>query len=194
MKWPGIIIVLYAAAFEIDKMLALPLVNSAGVFFLSPKYILQHRTAIFGLVGSHTLQYILLFDEPTDMKGMPLMEESSIGYRSLSLGAFLCLLILTATLGNLLVCIAVVTEKSLRKLSNLFFVSLAVSDLLVGAMVMPFALVNDLSSWRFGQDFCKLWIASDVMCSTASILNLMAISFDRLGAVVAFTHFCFTRN
>ena len=128
------------------------------------------------------------------MKGMPLMEESSIDYRSLSLGAFLCLLILTATLGNLLVCIAVVTEKSLRKLSNLFFVSLAVSDLLVGAMVMPFALVNDLSSWRFGQDFCKLWIASDVMCSTASILNLMAISFDRLGAAVAFTHFCFTRN
>ena len=115
------------------------------------------------------------------MKGMPLMEESSIDYRSFSLGAFLCLLILTATLGNLLVCIAVVTEKSLRKLSNLFFVSLAVSDLLVGAMVMPLALVNDLSSWKFGQDFCKLWIASDVMCSTASILNLMAISFDRLG-------------
>ena len=77
-------------------------------------------------------------------------------------------------------CVAVVTEKSLRKLSNLFFVSLAVSDLLVGSIVMPFALVNDLShSWLFGRDFCKLWIASDVMGSTASILNLMAISFDR---------------
>ena len=59
--------------------------------------------------------------------------------------------------------------------------SLALSDLLVGAVVMPLALINDLSAhgWRFGQDFCKIWIASDVMCSTASILNLMAISFDR---------------
>ena len=70
------------------------------------------------------------------IRTMHLMEqqEGSIDYRSLSLGAFLCLLIFTATLGNLLVCIAVVTEKSLRKLSNLFFVSLAVSDLLVGAI------------------------------------------------------------
>ena len=63
----------------------------------------------------------------------------------------------------------------------ILFFSLALSDLLVGAVVMPLALINDLSAhgWRFGQDFCKIWIASDVMCSTASILNLMAISFDR---------------
>ena len=66
-------------------------------------------------------------------------------------------------------------------LKSTFFFSLALSDLLVGAVVMPLALINDLSAhgWRFGQDFCKIWIASDVMCSTASILNLMAISFDR---------------
>ena len=98
------------------------------------------------------------------------------------LGSLMTLLIAVAILGNLLVCIAVLTDSSLRKLSNLFFVSLAVSDLLVASLVMPFAMVNDLSvsfvDW-FGKEFCKLWIASDVMSCTASIINLLLISFDR---------------
>ena len=37
VKWAGIIIVLFAAAFEIDKMLALPLVNSARFFISVPE-------------------------------------------------------------------------------------------------------------------------------------------------------------
>ena len=95
------------------------------------------------------------------------------------LGAFLLVLILVSIVGNILVCIAVATEKQLRKLSNLFLVSLAIADLLVAAFVMPFALFNDLATWRLGVTFCKVWIASDVMCSSASIINLCAISLDR---------------
>ena len=98
------------------------------------------------------------------------------------LGTLMSLLIAIAIMGNLLVCIAVFTESSLRTLSNLFFVSLALSDLLLASLVMPFALVNDLTesfiNW-FGKEFCKLWIASDVMLCTASIINLLLISFDR---------------
>nr|XP_045588801.1 dopamine receptor 1-like [Procambarus clarkii] len=45
---------------------------------------------------------------------------------------------------------------------------------------MTFALVNDLLGyWPFGNDYCNIWIAFDVMCSTASIVNLCAISLDR---------------
>ena len=96
------------------------------------------------------------------------------------LWTLMSLLIAVAIAGNLLVCIAIVTDATLRKLSNLFFFSLAVSDLLVASLVMPFAMVNDLTGvWYFGQDFCKLWIAADVMACTASIINLLAISFDR---------------
>ena len=99
-----------------------------------------------------------------------------------ALGILMSVLITIAILGNLLVCIAVLTDATLRKLSNLFFVSLALSDLLVASLVMPFAMVNDLTisfvDW-FGQEFCKFWIASDVMLCTASIINLLLISFDR---------------
>jgi hypothetical protein len=50
----------------------------------------------------------------------------------------------------------------------------------VATVVMPFALINDISgTWSFGGHFCKLWIATDVMSSTASIANLLAISLDR---------------
>jgi hypothetical protein len=55
-----------------------------------------------------------------------------------------------------------------------------VADLLLSALVMPFAIVNDLSGiWIFGKDYCNLWIATDVMCCTASITSLLAISLER---------------
>ena len=121
--------------------------------------------------------------------------------RHVSLGLLLSMLITVSILGNILVCIAILTDKTLRKvrfeyksppgksfvftsftfqLSNLFFVSLAVADLLLSTLVMPFAIVNDLSGqWMFGRDYCNMWIATDVMCCTASIISLLAISLER---------------
>jgi dopamine D1-like receptor len=82
--------------------------------------------------------------------------------------------------GNILVCVAIYTDRALRRIGNLFLASLAIADLFVSSLVMTFAVVNDLLGyWMFGAQFCDTWIAFDVMCSTASILNLCAISLDR---------------
>ena len=98
----------------------------------------------------------------------------------LSTGFFLAVMIFLSVAGNLLVCIAVYTDRCLRKVGNLFIVSLAISDLLVAGLVMVFAVANDLQGfWAFGDQFCDIWVAFDVMCCTASILNLCAISMDR---------------
>ncbi|PSN42062.1 Dopamine receptor 1, partial [Blattella germanica] len=95
-------------------------------------------------------------------------------------GIFLSLLIFLSIAGNILVCVAIYTERSLRRIGNLFLASLAIADLFVASLVMTFAVVNDLLGyWMFGAQFCDTWIAFDVMCSTASILNLCAISLDR---------------
>ncbi|GBN49228.1 Dopamine receptor 1 [Araneus ventricosus] len=96
------------------------------------------------------------------------------------IGIPLAIIIFMSLTGNFLVCLAIYTDRRLRKLGNLFLVSLAISDLFVSSLVMTFAVANDVMGyWMFGPQFCDTWIAFDVMCSTASILNLCAISLDR---------------
>ncbi|NWR95740.1 DRD1C protein, partial [Furnarius figulus] len=107
--------------------------------------------------------------------------------------ALLLLLILSTLLGNTLVCVAVVKFRHLRsKVTNSFIISLAVSDLLVAVLVMPWRAATDvLGFWPFGA-FCDVWVAFDIMCSTASILNLCIISVDRYWAIAS--PFCYERR
>ncbi|XP_076350413.1 dopamine D2-like receptor [Tachypleus tridentatus] len=91
---------------------------------------------------------------------------------------------LLAVFGNILVILSVYRERSLQSATNYFIVSLAFADLLVSAVVMPFAvyvLVN--VDWELSDTLCDFYIAVDVTCSTASIFNLVAISIDRFIAV-----------
>ncbi|NXR60698.1 DRD5 protein, partial [Rhadina sibilatrix] len=109
--------------------------------------------------------------------------------------ACLSLLILCTLLGNSLVCAAVLRFPHLRsKVTNLFVVSLAVSDLLVAVLVMPWRAASDvLGFWPFGA-FCDLWVAFDITCCTASILHLCLISVERYRAIASpFRHQRVTR-
>ena len=100
--------------------------------------------------------------------------------RIVVVGFILSVFILFAVAGNLLVIVAVLTDRTLRHTGNYFIVSLALADALVAVAVMTFAVINDVTGrWVFGAIFCDVWISADVMCSTASILNLCAISADR---------------
>ncbi|NXA91049.1 DRD5 protein, partial [Melanocharis versteri] len=100
--------------------------------------------------------------------------------------ACLSLLILSTLLGNALVCAAVLRFRHLRsKVTNLFVLSLAVSDLLVAVLVMPWRAAADvLGFWPFGA-FCDLWVAFDITCCTASILHLCLISVERYWAIAS---------
>ncbi|XP_029286042.1 D(1) dopamine receptor-like [Cottoperca gobio] len=104
-------------------------------------------------------------------------------YRAIT-GSLLALLIIWTLFGNLTVCAAVFRFRHLRaKVTNIFIVSLALSDLLVAVLVMPWKAVTEVAGfWPFG-GFCKTWLACDIMCSTASILNLCVISVDRYWAI-----------
>ncbi|XP_038604509.1 5-hydroxytryptamine receptor 2C [Tachyglossus aculeatus] len=100
--------------------------------------------------------------------------------------ALLILVVIALTVGgNILVIMAVSLEKKLQNATNYFLMSLAVADMLVGVLVMPVSLVTVFYdyTWPLPQGLCPVWIALDVLFSTASIMHLCAISLDRYVAI-----------
>ncbi|XP_018598250.1 dopamine receptor D2a [Scleropages formosus] len=96
----------------------------------------------------------------------------------------LTLLIFVIVFGNVLVCMAVSRERALQTTTNYLIVSLAVADLLVATLVMPWVVYLEVvGEWRFSKIHCDVFVTLDVMMCTASILNLCAISIDRYTAV-----------
>ncbi|KAL0994691.1 hypothetical protein UPYG_G00125860 [Umbra pygmaea] len=72
------------------------------------------------------------------------------------------------------------TERHLRIPTNYFIINLAIADLLLSTTVLPVsATLEILDYWVFGRIFCDIWAAVDVLCCTASIMSLCAISIDR---------------
>lgn len=61
-----------------------------------------------------------------------------------------CALILVIVFGNSLVCVAVLRERALQTTTNYLVVSLAVADLLVATLVMPWVVYLEVSELRWG--------------------------------------------
>ncbi|CAJ1064372.1 adenosine receptor A2b [Xyrichtys novacula] len=84
--------------------------------------------------------------------------------------------------GNVLVCWAVAINTTLKNATNYFLVSLAVADILVGCLAIPFAITISIG---INLDFYGcLFLACFVLVLTqSSIFSLLAIAIDRYLAV-----------
>ena len=92
------------------------------------------------------------------------------------------LIIAVAVVGNLMVCYAIITNKSLRSNpTNLFIFSLAFSDLLTVTMAVPFDIESLFlqGTWRHGEEMCRAWITVYLITVPTSILTLLTVSVDR---------------
>lgn len=87
-----------------------------------------------------------------------------------------------AVAGNVLVCWAVCLNSNLQSNTNLFVVSLAVADIAVGLLAIPFAIT--ISIGFCANFFGCLFIACFVLILTqSSIFSLLAIAVDRYIAI-----------
>lgn len=118
-------------------------------------------------------------------------EVSVVSYPSAysTMAIIILALIMTAMMvvivvGNMLVVIAIATENNLTSVQNWFIASLAVADMLIGLLIMPFSLSYELMGyWMFGEIWCEIHAAMDVLLCTASIMNICLISLDRYWSI-----------
>lgn len=105
----------------------------------------------------------------------------SDGFRA-GTATFTIILILGTVFGNILVIVAFSHYERIRTVTNYFLVSLACTDLCVALFSMPVWVAYLLTgpAWVLGTGLSRVWTMVDILIGTASIMNLMVISFDRV--------------
>ncbi|XP_036438677.1 trace amine-associated receptor 13c-like [Colossoma macropomum] len=94
--------------------------------------------------------------------------------------------------GNLLIIISVCHFKQLHTPTNMLILSLAVSDFLVGALLIPLTLIWTIEScWIFNHGVCTGYMLTSYFLTSTSIYNVALIAVDRYFALS--TPFLYTK-
>ncbi|XP_056224309.1 neuropeptide Y receptor Y2, like [Seriola aureovittata] len=94
-------------------------------------------------------------------------------------------IIVLGVLGNSLVIYVIYRFKTLRTVTNFFIANLAVADLLVNTLCLPFTLVYTLQGeWKFGSTLCFLLPYAQGLAVHVSTVTLNVIALDRHRCIV----------
>lgn len=88
--------------------------------------------------------------------------------------------------GNVIVCYIVFAYQRMRSVTNFFIANLAVGDILMASLCIPFGFVSNLllQYWPFGAVMCVLVSYAQAVSVFISAYTLVAISFDRYIAIL----------
>lgn len=91
----------------------------------------------------------------------------------------------TGITGNMLVCLVVCRQQKLRTSTNFFIMNLAIADLAVTIVCIPFdvAVQENGYIWPFGRFLCHVIYPIMTMCTFASVGTLTAIAYNRYTAI-----------
>lgn len=106
-------------------------------------------------------------------------------FRTFKLFLYAVIFMVSVT-GNALVCIIIVRHRRMRTVTNYFILNLAVADLAVTCICIPFDIPvqeNDYK-WPYGAFLCRTLYPLQTMAMFASIFTLTAVSLNRFCAIV----------
>lgn len=117
--------------------------------------------------------------------------EADDGYDGLGVGSAAiiatayALVMAVSLFGNLLVCYVVFRHRRLRSVTYTFLVNVALSDLLMTCLNIPFSVSRVLlDHWPFGDLLCSLVPFVQVMSVYVSSLTMAAIAVDRYRVIL----------
>ncbi|KAE8744380.1 hypothetical protein FOCC_FOCC008984 [Frankliniella occidentalis] len=120
---------------------------------------------------------------PASSASSPVAFVASLRNLNVPYAACEALVAVMAVVGNALVILAFQRERRLRRRTNYYIVSLAVADLLVGLLGIPFALLASVGL-PHNLHACLFTVSLLVVLCTISIFCLVAVSVDRYWAIL----------
>ncbi|XP_050293234.1 thyrotropin-releasing hormone receptor isoform X1 [Anthonomus grandis grandis] len=108
------------------------------------------------------------------------------GYIRTTSMVFCILIMCLGVIGNVMVPIVIFKTKDMRNSTNIFLVNLSVADLMVLLVCTPTVLVEVNTrpeTWVLGREMCKAVPFVELTVAHASVLTILAISFERYYAI-----------
>lgn len=94
------------------------------------------------------------------------------------------LIFFLSVFGNLLIIVVLTVNKRMRTVTNTFLLSLAVSDLMMAVVCIPFTLIPSiLKDFIFGATMCKIVAYLMGISVSISTFSLVAIAIERYSAI-----------
>lgn len=107
------------------------------------------------------------------------------GLKTAIIASAYALVMAISLFGNLLVCYVVFRHRRLRSVTYTFLVNVALSDLLMTCLNIPFSVSRVLlDHWPFGDFLCSLVPFVQVMSVYVSSLTMAAIAVDRYRVIL----------
>ncbi|XP_067852684.1 neuropeptide Y receptor type 2-like [Heptranchias perlo] len=117
--------------------------------------------------------------------GFTMSESTKLLSVQITLITAYALIILLGLVGNSLVIYMIVKYKTMRTVTNFFIGNLALADLMVDTLCLPFTLVYTLmDEWKLGAVLCHLVPYAQALSVHVSTLTLTVIALDRHRCIV----------
>ena len=151
-----LIILLLAVKYPGKKIIVWYCLPAAPASLVISIPIAMYMIASQSFIAEVTQQWVNMFNNSVEA-----VPENTLGSRPLTLKIAEILILLVVNIlslgGNVLVCITVYRRSVLRTITNMFIVSICVTDILLASVAMPLTLGSlTVDYWPFGELVCQI--------------------------------------